>query len=607
MTEEPYSYIIVFTEPIDSTDVQFKELESLLRLSSYQLMDVRDYDRSKPGSTPPSFPSKNIVFRRNYKQSCILHTFAPPDLLHQIIKRSAYIHSCGLLVYTKSMDHSSITDIKAALSGFISKNNINSFELSFYTQDLFGDTAGKQNRLLIDQKRFFLGELPFDQVQKHFEDWKGPGQIEYRTKNNINKKNESIDARIWGYTDVIVQDEITSCWEYPEKRDEINIVIYRPLYRLKNPLYSIDAAKEAKPYWKGIDTTPQQLMGAMLNLAQVQSGQSILEPFAHTGSLIHEAAKLELKEIVYNDIFETIGAKDNLDILTAPPEDILATVNELKKLIELKDKVDSAPSCSDIKNLVRESLQWQQDKPYPEVTSVEILMRNHKWLNDANLRFLFYIIRRFFIERRIGNQLNQNVERTLVHGEFRKEGELLAALEYFIIEKLDKLKKYAEDRIAIGNEHPSRGLTDVGYKPVSQKRCRYLKDGENVDIKHGIPLEDNSIDAVVTDPPYGYGSSQEQDEISQLYKCFFKEAFRVVKSGGNITMCVLDKVRTGKEVRSDLMTEGVVSLANNIAKENHVSFLVDSIRPFSRDTRFLSYWKAQYKLNRGILSFRIAK
>lgn len=171
MNNTPNDYVFVFTEPIDNTDVQFKELESLLILSSFQLMDVYDISLNRFISNPPDVsPNNNIVYRVKFKQSCILRTLAPIDLLHEIIKRSAYVDSCGPYVYSSKMDKSSITSIRSAMTKFITSNEISSFELSFFTHEKFSDKAGKKSRLLIDEKRFFLGDLPFDQVQKHFED-----------------------------------------------------------------------------------------------------------------------------------------------------------------------------------------------------------------------------------------------------------------------------------------------------------------------------------------------------------------------------------------------------------------------------------------------------
>jgi SAM-dependent methyltransferase len=593
-------FVIVFSESLNSTDVQYKELESLLRLSKYKLMDVRDQQINRIINNKNDLPTSDVVYRGSFKQSCILRTTAEIDLLHEIMERSSYIQSCGLLVYASSMDRSSINGVQEKLNDFIINQKISTFELSFYTNDRFGNVAGKQKGLLIDQKRFFLGDLPFDQVQKHLGDWKGPGKISFN-------KFDDIEARIWGFTDVFEGSSNDTNWSYPEKNDEIYLIIYQPLFRSKNPLYLLDSEKEAKPYWKGIDTTPQQLMGAMLNLAQVGPGQVILEPFAHTGSLILEATKLNLEGIIYNDIFETIGATDNLNFLTSSPELIISTSNEIEELIELKTKSKHAPSCNDIQEIARQSITWLPDKPYPNFTNIESLMVTHNCLTQTNYRLLFYMIRRFLIERRIGWLQNGSSEPDIVFGEYNTEGEYIKAIEESIKANLNLLKTFAENRKKIGKERKHRGIIDIGYEPISQNKCQTLVKDANIDITKGVPLADNSIDAIITDPPYGYGSAQEQDDILFLYKCFFKEMFRVLKPGGRITMCVLDKVRTGKEIKPEVMTAGVVGLANDIAKRNNVSFLVDSIRPFSRDSRFLSYWKAQYKLNRGILTFQISK
>ena len=66
-------------------------------------------------------------------------------------------------------------------------------------------------------------------------------------------------------------------------------------------------------------------------------------------------------------------------------------------------------------------------------------------------------------------------------------------------------------------------------------------ENENIKILHGYCIEllpkilDASIDAIITDPPYGYLKNQKLD-IPFNEEVFFREAKRVLKPAGFIVM-----------------------------------------------------------------------
>jgi tRNA (guanine10-N2)-dimethyltransferase len=55
-----------------------------------------------------------------------------------------------------------------------------------------------------------------------------------------------------------------------------------------------------------------------------------------------------------------------------------------------------------------------------------------------------------------------------------------------------------------------------------------------------IPLKEDTLDAVVTDPPYGRSAAILAESLEKLYSCAFEEIQRVLKPGG-IAVVVSDK------------------------------------------------------------------
>jgi tRNA G10 N-methylase Trm11 len=67
------------------------------------------------------------------------------------------------------------------------------------------------------------------------------------------------------------------------------------------------------------------------------------------------------------------------------------------------------------------------------------------------------------------------------------------------------------------------------------------------DITKGLPnVPESSVDAVVADPPYGYGDEIPYQDLRQIWVSFIRESLRVLRDGGMLAFCGLDKVKTGR-------------------------------------------------------------
>ncbi len=82
----------------------------------------------------------------------------------------------------------------------------------------------------------------------------------------------------------------------------------------------------------------------------------------------------------------------------------------------------------------------------------------------------------------------------------------------------------------------------IDIHPKNAFGAKYNADyfGAEINIMIGdatsMPLSDNSIDAIATDPPYGRSASTFKRSIFSLYKEFLDESFRVLKPGRYLAM-----------------------------------------------------------------------
>jgi hypothetical protein len=117
---------------------------------------------------------------------------------------------------------------------------------------------------------------------------------------------------------------------------------------------------------------------------------------------------------------------------------------------------------------------------------------------------------------------------------------------------------------------------------------------------------ESQADAVVSDPPYGYGEGLSEADIERIYQAFFQKSLRWLKSGGRLVFCALDKVRTGRTAGL-LFTEDILQILNRVSRFANVDFSIGHVYPLHPIVGFVSFWKSKYALNRSIVSVRIFK
>ena len=495
MNDEINKYVFIFSESIKSTNVQFNELQSIFNYCNSNNLSLR-YVSVEEFSRVEKIASKNLIYGSKFNQSCAIATLEGVDFLNKIMHRASYIQSCGKLIKMANIEQIKADEIYEVIDKYLQENNISTFELSFYTQDITANVKNPLKEIMIDERRTYFSDLPFKRAKTEILDHDWSGRI-------IRDENPDVQARIWVFKDVNENDRYIN-WDYPEKRDDIHLIIYQPLFRLKNALYVLDEAQESKPYWKGIDTTPQRLMGAMINLAQFRNKGVFVDPFSHTGTSLLEALRFEPSKIYFSDKFESIGALDNIKFLTKTTTEINEIISQMEEIKKRKKRTNTLPLLQDIGEAAQESLTWVNDQPFPIKTiSVNQLMNKYDWLKEFSVRLIFYLVRRHYIENRMGVMNAPEGIPTPTFGECETltSGKILNNLEESIENYLGLWRTYSLTMSDIGEKKSNRGLIDIGYNPQPFNSTIVDKIGDIDLCEKDIPLGDNSIDTVVADPP----------------------------------------------------------------------------------------------------------
>ena len=619
-------YVFVFQKPIDKTNVQRAELISLIELlypqSVIHFKRPEDLLNNKgiyfencfsfsDGQNIKLLNDENIVVSFLFQSAIIITSIEINQI--EIIRRSGYIQSCGDLLFLMKWEDLNVNNIVTLTSVFISHNKKN-YNLEFYTNSENENIEIKLPNLLIDDSRYHIGKKS---IKVAMNDIKNKIEL-HATKLSLN----TIEGSIFIYKD---RGKIVDASPLSKLYSDRNVVeygiSYLSDYKKDNPIHYLDDLKESKPYWAGIFTTPHNLMNAMLNLAKVKENSVVVDPFSHTGTCIIESSQIGC-EIKAYDIHEIQGAEDNYTFLCEGSKNF----NEI--VIKLESLLDNKELNEQFQLYVEESIDTNpQGLPEikPEAT-IDILISkyasNKYNLSNIENRLYFYILRRYEMELRRGADLivdsakelvkhyiyNSNKEKKIRPG-YKLYGKQFQLFEQaynnsgFPLVNLDNGFLKANKQICFEDEKYKTNR--IGYISKSKGLSKASFDTKDI-LKDDYGISDGSIDAVVTDPPYGYGEGLSSDKVRNIYTKLFEKSFKWLKDGGSLVFCALDKVKTGR--KEDLLfTEDILNIASVIAKKNNIKFVINNIIVNSEISPNILYWKSNYALNRTIISLNIKK
>jgi len=538
-------------------------------------------------------------------QSAIV--FSTDELsVERVVAHAGYVHSGGPLVLAAPWQDVEPDDLIDKGREYLDRCELSSADLIWYTRGYAEDHPSDEPRELhplpgleIDEKRYHLGERPFREESN-------------RVKDELRKarKGKGTGALLYAYRDVAIHASATlpPYLHYPDRSSQDWLVVYETHAKKENPIHDLDDAQETKLFWAGIFTTPHRLVNAMLNLCEVEEGDVVLDPFAHTGTVAIEAAQFGARTQSF-DLSEVLGAQDNFEFFCAEnPGDDLSLVEKLFSNIELFSQLSKLADERSGTNVLGLPDIAESDR-------IESLLRNESTkdvLGDRGNRILYWLLRRSALEaKRAGEAATESAAKT-------KAVQIVTELRQHLV-RLEGLRAepFVRDdgRLCVvpGTEVTSeffptdwRNRSPRVFLSYSVDPNNHGFEFEEADITDGLlDIAAESIDIVATDPPYGYGDDIPYDLLRKIWLSFFRMSLRVLRDGGALVFCALDKVKTGRPLNTLLKTEELLDLLNCAAAEQNIHFGFPSIDPVATHARGLYYWKSPRSLNRSLFAARI--
>jgi hypothetical protein len=515
-----------------------------------------------------------------------------------IVARCGYVHSGGPLVLANQWRKVDSTTIRKHCRSYLAQIESAGADLIWYRKSDEKQTPKQLQSLLIDDSRYHLGDLPFKPEAK-------------KIGEALQGRSAVSNTLLYAYRDQAKASADTRVLylDYPERELEDFLVIYRTDAKKENPIHDLDQDEECKPFWAGIFNTPHRLINALLNLADVGDDKEVVDPFSYSGTVAIETASLGGIAQSF-DISEVLGAQDNFDFLCT--EDGKKDAVKIRNILDEESKANALRALAKNHSRVN-ALQMPDIDVNDRIERLKDEQDYGHILGTRVGRIAYYLLRRHNMERLRGVKGDDKIAPDATNYAKEQLDKLEAALSR--IATLQQYRK-ADSRLCVV---PGTSLTEKHFQDFTHKSNRVFlsytvkkpaRRGGFLFTPHDItkaplPVDDQSIDAVVTDPPYGYGDLLDRDELYQVYVAFFDQALRVLKSGGSLVFCALDKVRTGRSTNNLFTTEEVIRMLHEAACKHRVDFAFPSIDPVAQQARGLYFWKSTRALNRSIFAARI--
>lgn len=541
--------------------------------------------------------------------------------LKLIVADSGYIHSAGKSIFVRNIAKARKSDFFENLKTFLQKNpreNEEKIPFIVYSHEDFSGFDKDHTELItkgIDQCKLYvekmsMGSFRMTTILQEIRDdpfLKLSISIPEAGNYHEHQKFHSKET-IW-----LIADRSTSGGQISNPGQQRYYICYHQEFKNDSPFFYFD---ENKPAWKSHTTLPHSLTSALINIARpfINSGK-ICDPFCGTGTTWFEVKRLGLKnQISCSDLSPAslLLTRDNLQFFQLSETTLSTLFKQIDSIVNLQESKGQYTfnfensqllnnSYHVAQNLLNELRSSQPDEDQEFDLSSAFVTRLEKIPFET--RIIFYLLLR--------------AELRFQGGFKRKAVTFDTALKKSIneiqnqIKMLIELKNEISNRIISDSELDNyikvQGTYSVKLIPKLVASTDYVDKNLLIkEIKPGTDarnLEPDSNDLIICDPPYGFNTTENEDELSKLYSEFIEKAIKSLKPYGQLIMCLPFESYTGRSLpyctKKDLVSRLIIIKAHQLNRIIYSPALsypqAFHLPPY--------YWESDKALRRVIIHF----
>ncbi|MCL4710099.1 MAG: hypothetical protein KJZ73_02545 [Pseudorhodoplanes sp.] len=655
------SYYVLFKKNTRITNLQFAELVSLLRchIHSHEdpsfgdplfvsadefkgflaslLFDTlpikKDYTTGDILAVTQQFETiiNRVVVLNPYYGSCTV--YLPPTLTladDKLCAEAGYIHSMGHLVYVRNMTKATLPELTRAIEDHLRKyplknklpalfrpyshEDFTKWDRAAAIETLKEDdwpkvthaddlTHGLDDVKIQTRKAYFktiniIGVLRTLKAQfSSLLEIPAPGSFKKSLDEFRNKHGRMPERTLFLLNDAgLLPNNV-----HPSSKRYY--VCYDQIWFNNDPFYTFD---EDKPAWVSHTTIPHSLAAAMINITRPWQKGSIrlIDPFGGSGTTLIEALKRPEIVAVSGDIEElaNLVAKDNLSFFRMPLADVTRLRDSLKQYL----KQDTLMAALGVPSVSQsgEHFNFATAKAEMDHAVQEAKTDSDLGLSRANAvaamsyeqRLLFYVLLRTRLRHAVEIQ------------ERRAEWPVVFIQELLnLVRRLNSHVNFLE--LADKQSQTKNGVPHaVGdYSRVCWLNLDNRQKSDDCIRRHdATQIEKDSYDLIITDPPYGFNTQEEDVKLIKLYREFIWSAVAALRDGGQLIVCCPHYSYSGRHVPIFIQPEFVTQQVLLAARDNNKTLRTEqhSLPCELHGLKPPYYWEAPTALQRSILHFR---
>ncbi|WP_239461534.1 hypothetical protein [Occallatibacter savannae] len=565
--------------------------------------------------------------------SCVV--YLPPGVvidLKAVCSQSGYIHSCGRNVYIRNVYKAAKNEFFANLEGYLGERYAGK-RVFFrpYSNEDFTDFDRKQRESLkfglddvkLSVQKYFLGE---DRIADVIEEMRsvfqgrleipGPGDYhnDFRLLNGLRRSSDFAHRNAL----FLIMDHSTRLNEQPQGNTQLRgnrhfIICYDQEFINENPFHLFD---EDKPAWFDHTTLPHTLAGAMINISRPfwprRSGPLfVCDCFVGSGTTLLEASKCD--DIICSGLdYEPISPlliEDNVHFFSLSVEKLREYEGLVLEVANYLVSSDDSPAYARQWDLSEPGMafgearklfsRWLERRTKsPESTPALV-----KSLREVSpfVRLLFYTqlkgARRYEAAITSGSYtIDKALHQEL--GTLQEELKQLVGLR----QRTESGESDGRRMIFQGAYSESLSIAEAALKSLSNQLLKRVKS------KNCLKWRPRTeFDLIVTDPPYGFNTTEDPEALAEIYCTFLRTAVKSLKDGGQLVLALPDWSHTGRRlpafILKDFITHQVVTIAEQEGRE-----IITSAEQITKTVPVAPYyWESERALRRAILHFRFRK